>query len=154
MRVEMVEAERIERLLEPLRRRFRQDRGDIELLEVTKQELTVRVVVACGPCSWSHLLLEPVLERVIRRQVPELERIRAVQDAPPEPTGDGSRSVGRSKSGRRRPPPRRSFSEDAVVFGCSAGMQGLFKFLRVVADSESTVLITGETGPGKRYSLS
>ena len=41
------------------------------------------------------------------------------------------------------------FSLDSVVVGTSARMRGVFDFVRVIANSESTVLITGESGTGK-----
>jgi DNA-binding NtrC family response regulator len=41
------------------------------------------------------------------------------------------------------------FSIDDVVVGRSARMRAVFDFVRVVADSDSSVLITGETGTGK-----
>ena len=41
------------------------------------------------------------------------------------------------------------FSIDSVVVGRSARMRAVFDFVRVIADSESSVLICGETGTGK-----
>jgi transcriptional regulator with GAF, ATPase, and Fis domain len=41
------------------------------------------------------------------------------------------------------------FSIDSVVVGTSARMRGVFDFVRVIANSESSVLITGESGTGK-----
>src|SRR4030065_1701320 len=41
------------------------------------------------------------------------------------------------------------FSIDSVVVGRSPRMQAVFDFVRVIADSDSSVLITGETGTGK-----
>jgi transcriptional regulator with PAS, ATPase and Fis domain len=41
------------------------------------------------------------------------------------------------------------FSIDEVVVGRSARMRAVFDFVRVIADSDSSVLITGETGTGK-----
>jgi DNA-binding NtrC family response regulator len=38
---------------------------------------------------------------------------------------------------------------DTVVVGKSARMRAVFEFLRVIANSDSTVLITGESGTGK-----
>ena len=38
---------------------------------------------------------------------------------------------------------------DSVVVGRSARMRAVFEFLRVIGDSDSTVLITGESGTGK-----
>src|SRR5215213_7363098 len=40
-------------------------------------------------------------------------------------------------------------SIDSVVVGKSARMRAVFEFLRVIANSESTVLVTGESGTGK-----
>jgi transcriptional regulator with GAF, ATPase, and Fis domain len=41
------------------------------------------------------------------------------------------------------------FSVDHVVIGQSPRMRAVFDYLRVIADSDSNVLITGETGTGK-----
>ena len=38
---------------------------------------------------------------------------------------------------------------DSIVVGHSARMRGVFEFLRVIGNSDSTVLITGESGTGK-----
>ena len=40
-------------------------------------------------------------------------------------------------------------TNDSLVVGRSARMRAVFEFLHVIADSESTVLITGESGTGK-----
>jgi len=40
-------------------------------------------------------------------------------------------------------------SMDSVVVGKSARMRAVFEFLRVIGNSESTVLVTGESGTGK-----
>src|SRR5918911_3458359 len=40
-------------------------------------------------------------------------------------------------------------SMDSVVVGRSARMKAVFEFLRVIGNSESTVLVTGESGTGK-----
>jgi two-component system, NtrC family, response regulator len=42
-----------------------------------------------------------------------------------------------------------TLSLDSVVVGQSARMRAVFEFLRVIGNSESTVLITGESGTGK-----
>jgi transcriptional regulator with PAS, ATPase and Fis domain len=41
------------------------------------------------------------------------------------------------------------FSLDAVVTGRSAGMRDVFEFVKVIAEGDSSVLITGESGTGK-----
>ncbi|HNV03859.1 MAG TPA: sigma-54 dependent transcriptional regulator [Vicinamibacterales bacterium] len=45
--------------------------------------------------------------------------------------------------------PAPQFSIEDVVIGRSARMRAVFDFVRVVADSDSSVLVTGETGTGK-----
>jgi transcriptional regulator with GAF, ATPase, and Fis domain len=42
-----------------------------------------------------------------------------------------------------------SLLSDSIVVGQSARMRAVFEFLRVIENSESTVLITGESGTGK-----
>src|SRR5262245_63812005 len=42
-----------------------------------------------------------------------------------------------------------TLSLDSVVVGRSARMRAVFDFLRVIGNSDSTVLITGESGTGK-----
>ena len=41
------------------------------------------------------------------------------------------------------------FTIDSVVVGRSARMRAVFDFVKVIADSDSSVLVTGETGTGK-----
>jgi transcriptional regulator with GAF, ATPase, and Fis domain len=54
-----------------------------------------------------------------------------------------------SPTGPQPPSPERGFSIDSVVVGRSPRMRAVFDFVRVIADSESNVLIVGETGTGK-----
>jgi transcriptional regulator with PAS, ATPase and Fis domain len=46
-------------------------------------------------------------------------------------------------------PEASSYSVDSIVVGRSARMRAVFDFVRVIADSDSSVLVTGETGTGK-----
>jgi transcriptional regulator with GAF, ATPase, and Fis domain len=45
--------------------------------------------------------------------------------------------------------PVQGFSPDSIVVGRSPRMRAVFDFVRVIAESESSVLIIGETGTGK-----
>src|SRR6266487_5576866 len=45
-------------------------------------------------------------------------------------------------------------SDLSVVVGHSARMRAVFEFLRVISNSDSTVLITGESGTGKEVTAS
>ena len=46
-------------------------------------------------------------------------------------------------------PETSTYSVDSIVVGRSARMRAVFDFVRVIADSDSSVLVTGETGTGK-----
>jgi transcriptional regulator with GAF, ATPase, and Fis domain len=46
-------------------------------------------------------------------------------------------------------PLEQTFSPDSIVFGRTSRMRAVFEFLQVVTDSESNVVIIGETGTGK-----
>src|SRR5215470_17839756 len=45
-------------------------------------------------------------------------------------------------------------SMDSVIVGQSARMRAVFEFIRVISNSDSTVLITGESGTGKEVTAS
>jgi transcriptional regulator with GAF, ATPase, and Fis domain len=63
--------------------------------------------------------------------------------------GAAGSSESPSNPTRSRGTGREVFSTDLVVVGTSPRMRGVFDFVRVIANSESTVLITGESGTGK-----
>jgi len=46
-------------------------------------------------------------------------------------------------------PDNATYAIDQIVVGRSARMRAVFDFVRVIADSDSSVLVTGETGTGK-----
>jgi two-component system response regulator AtoC len=58
----------------------------------------------------------------------------------------GDRTRG-SSDGREAP--GEPLSTESIVFGRASRMRAVFEFLQVVADSESNILIIGETGTGK-----
>src|SRR6187549_2851212 len=47
-----------------------------------------------------------------------------------------------------------SIAMDSIVVGHSARMRAVFEFLRIIGNSDSTVLITGESGTGKEVTAS
>jgi transcriptional regulator with GAF, ATPase, and Fis domain len=47
-----------------------------------------------------------------------------------------------------------TFTTESLVVGHSARMRAVFEFLRVISNSDSTVLITGESGTGKEVTAS
>ena len=47
-----------------------------------------------------------------------------------------------------------TLTTESLVVGHSARMRAVFEFLRVISNSDSTVLITGESGTGKEVTAS
>ncbi len=65
--------------IEMVRPFLQNDGGDISLVEIT-DDLTVRVELhgACGSCPYSLMTLKNGVEQAIRRDVPEIKEVVAV----------------------------------------------------------------------------
>lgn len=65
--------------IEIIRPYLQNDGGDISLVEIT-DDLTVRVKLhgACGSCPYSLMTLKNGVEQTIRRDVPEIKEVVAV----------------------------------------------------------------------------
>ena len=70
-KVEKVIAERIRPALQA-------DGGDVELVDVQEGVVKVRLLGACGTCPFSIMTLKVGVERIIKEEVPEVERVEAV----------------------------------------------------------------------------
>lgn len=57
------------------------DGGDVELVEVTKnREVKVRLTGSCRDCSMKQSTLRGGIEETIRKAVPEIKSVVAVED--------------------------------------------------------------------------
>jgi len=65
--------------IEIIRPYLQNDGGDISLVEIT-EDLTVKVKLlgACGSCPYSLMTLKNGVEQTIRRDVPEIKEVVAV----------------------------------------------------------------------------
>ena len=71
--------EKVEAALDKIRPALRADGGDVELVDVKDGVVTVRLTGACGSCPMSTMTLRLGVERVIRKDVPEIKELVAVQ---------------------------------------------------------------------------
>lgn len=71
--------ERIEKALDEIRPALQADGGDVELVEVKDGIVKVRLKGACGGCPMSSMTLSMGVERAIKRAVPEIKKVEAVQ---------------------------------------------------------------------------
>jgi len=70
--------ERVEAALEKIRPALKADGGDVELVSVKDGVATVRLTGACGSCPMSTMTLRMGVERVIKKEVPEIKELVAV----------------------------------------------------------------------------
>lgn len=70
--------EKVERAIENLRQYLQADGGDIELVEVKDGIVKVKLLGACKGCPMAQMTLQQGVERVIKKEVPEVKRVIAV----------------------------------------------------------------------------
>jgi Fe-S cluster biogenesis protein NfuA len=71
--------EKIEKALDKIRPSLRADGGDVELVEVGENGVVkVRLKGACGGCPMSQLTLKMGIERILKKEVPEVTSVEAV----------------------------------------------------------------------------
>jgi len=71
--------EKIEQALNKIRPSLRADGGDVELVEVGENGVVkVRLKGACGGCPMSQLTLKMGIERILKKEVPEVTAVESV----------------------------------------------------------------------------
>ncbi len=70
--------EKVEATLETIRPALQADGGDVELVGVEDGVVTVRLVGACGSCPMSTMTLRMGVEKLLRKEVPEMTKLVAV----------------------------------------------------------------------------
>ena len=71
--------ERVEQALNKVRPALQADGGDVELVEVGENGVVkVRLKGACGGCPMSQLTLKMGIERILKKEVPEVVSVEAV----------------------------------------------------------------------------
>jgi Fe-S cluster biogenesis protein NfuA len=70
--------EQVREALEKIRPALQADGGDVELVDVDGGVVKVRLVGACRGCPMSQLTLANGVERVLKENVPGVERVEAV----------------------------------------------------------------------------
>lgn len=71
--------EKVEAALNKVRPALQADGGDVELVDVGEDGLVrVRLRGACGGCPMSQLTLKMGIERILKKEVPEVKSVEAV----------------------------------------------------------------------------
>lgn len=71
--------ERVEQALAKVRPALQADGGDVELVEIGADGVVkVRLKGACGGCPMSQLTLKMGIERILKKEVPEVTAVESV----------------------------------------------------------------------------
>lgn len=68
--------DKVAEVIEKVRPYLVQDGGDVELLEVTDDNVVkVRLVGACGSCPYSLHTLKNGIEQMVKKEIPEIKEV-------------------------------------------------------------------------------
>jgi Fe-S cluster biogenesis protein NfuA len=71
--------EKVEQALSKIRPALQGDGGDVELVDVSADGVVrVRLTGACGGCPMSQMTLKMGIERILKKEVPEVKSVEAV----------------------------------------------------------------------------
>lgn len=70
--------EKVETSLNKIRPALQADGGDVELVDVVDGVVKVRLTGACGGCPMSQMTLKMGIERLLRKDVPEVKSVESV----------------------------------------------------------------------------
>lgn len=73
-----MEKARVQEVLDRIRPALQADGGDVELVDVEGGVVKVKLVGACAGCPMSQLTLANGVERVLKEEIPEVERVEPV----------------------------------------------------------------------------
>jgi Fe-S cluster biogenesis protein NfuA len=70
--------EKVEEALNKIRPSLRADGGNVELVSVEDGVVKVRLTGACGGCPMSQMTLKLGIERLLKKEVPEIKEVVAI----------------------------------------------------------------------------
>ena len=77
--MEVTIKERVEKLLAEIRPSLQADGGDVELVEITEDNVVmVRLTGHCGGCPMAQMTLKNGIERYLRQSLPEIKGVERV----------------------------------------------------------------------------
>jgi len=71
--------EKVEKVLEKVRPALQADGGDIELVDIHEGVVKVKLKGACYGCPMSQLTLKNFVEEILKKNIPEIKSVEAVQ---------------------------------------------------------------------------
>jgi Fe-S cluster biogenesis protein NfuA len=69
--------EKVQAVLDKVRPSLQADGGDVKLIEVKDGVVKVKLTGACAGCPMSQMTLKNGIERIIKREIPEVKEVVA-----------------------------------------------------------------------------
>ena len=77
--------DKVEKALESIRPYLEADGGNVKILEISVDNVvTLELLGACGTCPMSTMTMKAGVEEAIKRAVPEISSVKAINVAPLE----------------------------------------------------------------------
>jgi len=73
-----MDKEKIEQALNKIRPMLQAEGGNVELVSIEDNTVKVRLSGACAGCPMSQMTLTQGVERIVKEEVPEVEKVVAV----------------------------------------------------------------------------
>ena len=70
--------EKVEKALDKIRPALMADGGNVEFVEVIDDVVKVKLTGACGGCPMSQMTLKMGIERLLKKEIPEIKEVVAV----------------------------------------------------------------------------
>jgi Fe-S cluster biogenesis protein NfuA len=70
--------ENIQTVLNKIRPSLQADGGDVELVDVNNGTVKVKLTGACGGCPMATMTLKMGIERILKKELPEVKEVVAV----------------------------------------------------------------------------
>ncbi|MCJ7744494.1 MAG: NifU family protein [Dehalococcoidales bacterium] len=70
--------EKVEGVLDKIRPSLLADGGNVELVDVNDGTVTLKLTGACAGCPFSTMTLKMGIEKILRKEIPEVKEVVAV----------------------------------------------------------------------------
>lgn len=75
----MIEKAKVEKALDKIRPMLAADGGDVELVEVTNDNIVrLKLTGTCGCCPMSQMTLKNGVEKMLKKEIPEIKQVEAL----------------------------------------------------------------------------
>lgn len=75
----MIDKAKVEKALDKVRPMLAADGGDVQLVEVTKDDVVrLKLTGTCGCCPMSQMTLKNGVEKILKKEIPEIKSVEAL----------------------------------------------------------------------------